>query len=360
MTSRERIKKILNFEIPDRIGLSDFYGVGVAKRWHKEGLPPEISPDDYFGIDCHHWHFDQSLQIKETIIEQDARTITRRNSWGAIEKIFKDEISFSSGNTGRQMIEPIFKSPGDWQKIKSMLAPNRKRIDVSRDDRYWKAKREEKFVVCAPRGPFEEAWHIYGYTNTLMGFIDQQELLKEIFEAEVSQIIGMYDILCKEGYRFDGIFLREDLGSTNALLFSSEIYQSVLFPFHKKLCQFFKEKGLPVILHCDGNVGKLIPLFIEAGFTALQPLEVNAGFDVRELKRIYGNKLVLYGNINAKKMEEGSFEEIEQEIKDKVLIAKEGGGYIYNCDYSVVLPSVSFKSYKFVMEMLDKYGRYDK
>ncbi|MDP6594399.1 MAG: hypothetical protein QGI86_00650 [Candidatus Poribacteria bacterium] len=54
----------------------------------------------------------------------------------------------------------------------------------------------------------------------------------------------------------------------------------------------------------------------------------------------------------------GSRETIEEEIRTKVSIAKQGGGYIYHSDHSVP-HNVSFENYQFTVEMLEKYGKYD-
>ncbi len=51
-------------------------------------------------------------------------------------------------------------------------------------------------------------------------------------------------------------------------------------------------------------------------------------------------------------------EEIEEEVKRKISIAKRGGGYIYHSDHSVP-PQVTFENYCYVMEMVNKYGQYD-
>ena len=49
---------------------------------------------------------------------------------------------------------------------------------------------------------------------------------------------------------------------------------------------------------------------------------------------------------------------IEEEIKKKITVAKEGSGYIYHSDHSVP-KNVSFKQYKRVIELVKKYGQYD-
>ena len=99
-----------------------------------------------------------------------------------------------------------------------------------------------------------------------------------------------------------------------------------------------------------------LSLLIETGITAIHPLEAKAGNDVRKLKKIYGKSLVFVGNIDVRKMS-GTREEIEEEIRSKILVARENGGYLYHSDHSVP-PSVSFENYKYVMEMVKKYGEY--
>ena len=54
-------------------------------------------------------------------------------------------------------------------------------------------------------------------------------------------------------------------------------------------------------------------------------MENNAGMDVCYLKIEYGDRIVLMGNIAVKAMA-GSRAEIEAEVKQKILCAKEGGG----------------------------------
>ena len=44
---------------------------------------------------------------------------------------------------------------------------------------------------------------------------------------------------------------------------------------------------MPVILHSDDDVRPLIVDLIEAGFTALHPLEAKAGLDVADLRSRY-------------------------------------------------------------------------
>ena len=190
-----------------------------------------------------------------------------------------------------------------------------------------------------------------------MWLIEDPDLITDMFTAHTQLAIDLYDGISALGLEFDGVWINDDLGYRNAPLISPAMYHDLIMPHHKRLSDHFAKDGLKMMIHSDGNVGPLIPDFIEAGIAALQPLEVKAGLDVRVLKPLYGDRLVLFGNIDARVLA-STREEIEEEIRTKVTAAKQGGGYIYHSDHSV--PSnVPFENYLFAVEMIGKYGRYD-
>jgi len=51
MTSKERIKKSLNFKKPDRIGIYDIFTDETVKEWKDQGLPSDKKIEDHFGYD---------------------------------------------------------------------------------------------------------------------------------------------------------------------------------------------------------------------------------------------------------------------------------------------------------------------
>jgi uroporphyrinogen decarboxylase len=193
--------------------------------------------------------------------------------------------------------------------------------------------------------------------NLLIAMIEEPEFIVDMFATHTQMIIDLYEGLKALGIEYDAAWFSDDLGYRNAPLISPAMYRELVMPHHKKLCDHAAKDGLKTILHSDGNVGPLIPDFLEAGFAALHPLEAKAHLDVRDLKPKYGDRLVLFGNIDVRKLA-GSREDVEEEIRTKVTAAKPGGGYMFHSDHSV--PSdVSFENYQFAIEMLRKYGKYD-
>ena len=175
--------------------------------------------------------------------------------------------------------------------------------------------------------------------------------------AHAQLVIDLYEGLRRLGITFDVAFMADDLGYRAAPLIAPALYRRLVFPHHQRLCACFAAQGLRTILHSDGNVAPLIPHFLEAGFAALNPLEAKAGLDVRTLKPRYGDRLVFYGNIDVRKLA-GSKEEIEEEILGKLPVAMACGGYICHSDHSVP-NNVSLENYRYALELVKRYGRYD-
>jgi len=56
-------------------------------------------------------------------------------------------------------------------------------------------------------------------------------------------------------------------------------------------------------------------------------------------------------------MATGTDEELEKEIRSKLTVAMEGGGYMYHSDHSIP-PTVSLARYAQVVQLVHKYGKY--
>ena len=50
------------------------------------------------------------------------------------------------------------------------------------------------------------------------------------------------------------------------ILAGTPALREVFLPYYKEFIGFFKDYGLPVILHTCGDVRKAVPLIIETGF----------------------------------------------------------------------------------------------
>ena len=351
MTSRERVAKTLAWDTPDRVALADAYWETTLQRWRGEGLPADASPEEYFDTDIRRVGGDYSMGFPERTVSRSENRVERWDSDGALRVDSMTEDGWTT-----RWLDFSIKTRDDWAKHRHLLRYDESRIPPAAVQEYRRARGAEKAVLYSSHACFHPSWSRVGMERLFMMLSDDPELVHELFAAHTQLVIDLFEGMMARGMEFDGAFLADDLGYVYSPLISPQMYADLVMPHHRKLCAHFASRGLSTMLHSDGNVAPLIPLFLEAGFAVLHPLEAKAGLDVRELKRRYSGRLILFGNIDARKLS-GSRDDIDAEIAAKVTAAKEGGGYIYHSDHSVP-HDVSFENYAFALERVRHYGTY--
>ncbi len=353
MTSRERVLLALSHREADRVAIHDSPWFTTVRRWHKEGLPKDMSPEEYFGYEFRSFGADLTMQLPREVIEEtDEYTITRTSD-GSVLKNWKNATSTP------ERIDYLIKDRKTWEELKPRMVMNDTRVDWEKDLKRNKEIYEQGwFVTFGAAVGYDRTQGLVSSERLLMAMIDDPEWVKDMFSTVAQLTIDAADEMISRGFKFDAAFLFDDMGYRNTSLFSPQMYRELSMPYHKSMCDFFKSKGMPIILHSCGCVKGLIPDLIKAGFTCLQPLEVKAGMDLIELKKKYGDALAFMGGIDVRKMASDNPKDIEEEVRTKVAFAKKGGGYIYHSDHSVP-DNVSFENYKRTIELVREYGRYD-
>lgn len=350
MTSRERVRMALEHKEPDRVPIQDSIWSATVSRWHKEGLPEEISVSEYFDFEIVGFGADLSPRFPVKVLERNETYIVETTPYGGVRKNFRDY------STTPEIIDWPIKSKEDWYKIKDRLQPDITRVDwVSSLSAYSRAYEDGKFITYNAAMGYDLFQSYIKTEELLIILVEDPEWAIDMFRTHAILLIEMAKIMMEHGFKFDGAFLYNDMGYRNGLLFSPKTYQKVLQETDAMICEFFHGHDMPVILHSCGNVKELIPYLIEAGFDCLQPLEVKAGMDLLELKPKYGDKIAFMGGIDVRKMTDPVA--IEEEISKKFEVAKKGGGYIYHSDHSIP-KNISFEEYKRVIELVKKYGKY--
>ena len=82
-----------------------------------------------------------------------------------------------------------------------------------------------------------------------------------------------------------------------------------------------------------------------------------SGVDIAEVKRLYGQRVCLVGNVNCGLMQTGSDEEVIASARYALQTGMPGGGYIFstsNCIYT----GMPLERYKLILKVLDEYGVY--
>jgi uroporphyrinogen-III decarboxylase len=156
--------------------------------------------------------------------------------------------------------------------------------------------------------------------------------------------------------RLDGMVIWGDVAYVKDLFFSPAVWRRHFKPIVAAIVRECHAHGLPVIYHGCGNVRRIFEDFIEIGVDAYNPLEFKAGLDALELRRLYGHRIALCGNMDVRAWADGTRDELRRIVLTKLNAAK-GGGFIFQSDHSV--PSnVSGGNYDYVVNLVRERGRY--
>jgi uroporphyrinogen decarboxylase len=157
----------------------------------------------------------------------------------------------------------------------------------------------------------------------------------------------------------DGIWLYEDLGYKNGLFASPKVLEELIFPYHKELVEFFHQHDLPVVLHTCGSTKAALPLIVEAGFDALNPMERKAlDNDPFTFAETYGDQIAFVGGLDARVFESNDKEIIQQEVAAYIEGMKaRGARLVFASDHSIST-NTQYESYCYALEVYREHMLY--
>lgn len=353
MNGQERIMRIIDHQLVDRVGIFESFWMPTAIEWQNQRLPKDTWPEDFFNLDAGMYWFDQSFLFPRTLIEEDEEMRIVIDEWGTHQKEYKNtqttpgHIAFSV--TRREQWE---------EEFKPRLVYDSTRINWDElDSRYAHLQNRGAYKMLSVLDPFECTWHKVGSAEQMILMGMDPEWLCEMFDADTTLVESALEEICERGYKPDALWIFGDIAYSSGMLFSPKMYRELLLPFHKRYCEAAHRHGCQVIYHSDGNCGAVIPCLIEAGVDCIHPLEVKAGMDVRELKKIYGDQLAFIGNIDARLFQANDRPGLEAEIRNKVPVAMQGSGYIFHSDHSIP-PGTLMETYEFGLALAKEIGQY--
>jgi len=207
------------------------------------------------------------------------------------------------------------------------------------------------FVPSAPVSCLEHLYHGIGIENFSTIMFEDGELIDAALERNMERASQMVEVINNMNDS-PVIHCADDLGMKNTTILSPEWMREHAFSRIKRVVDKIKNGGKYFLFHSCGNVNKIVPDLISLGVDALEPIEPTAGMSLAEMKRNYGDKLVLLGNVNANILQMGSPEDVRAEVRRCFDDAAHGGGYFLNGAITQVSPVEN------VMAYFDEAGKY--
>jgi len=149
--------------------------------------------------------------------------------------------------------------------------------------------------------------------NTMAEFcyrmVDEPNKLKAEAQANVDAMLRKAEILAKHG-GLDGFALCTDYCFNTGPFLSPAQFSEFVTPYLAQLIQGYRDMGFYTIKHTDGNIMPILDQLIQTHPHALHSLDPQAGVDIAEVKRLYGDQVCLIGNVNCGLMDTGTDEEV--------------------------------------------------
>ncbi len=160
---------------------------------------------------------------------------------------------------------------------------------------------------------FERAWTLRGLTALMMDMVSDPPFV----HAFLDRIVDIQLVLISRfiGLGVDGAYFGDDYGAQKNLLFSPRMWREFIKPRLARLFAPFTRRGLPVIMHSDGDIKAILPDLVEIGLTVLNPVQPEV-MDQAWLAQEFGGKLAFYGGISTQSvLSSGSPAQVREAVK---------------------------------------------
>ena len=187
--------------------------------------------------------------------------------------------------------------------------------------------------------------------------VDEPSLVERYMAATTE---GVMTILRAElDLGVDGILGAEDWCFGKGPLFSPLMFRRFMAPHLKRIADECHRRGVPFIKHLDGNTTVLLDILVdEVGIDGLHSIEPPAGMDIGWVKKKYGDRITLLGNIDcAHLLTFGTPRDVEEAVKDIIRTASPGGGHVFassNSIHSGVSPEIFWA----MVNAVKRFGTY--
>jgi len=223
-----------------------------------------------------------------------------KDVWGTVQ-----EVSLESNEILEKPIEGV-------EGLKSYRFPDPSAFGYGNIKRWID---DGTFAVCTQLDSgFFKITQLTGFEEYMDYLYFNKNELHGLMEKFLAFQIAMADNLIDMGA--DVIWLGNDFCYNAGPFISPEMLQEFDFDYMKKLVEHVHGRGVPVSLHCCGNIKTVIRRMIDTGVNSIHSVQPTAGNDIYAYKKEYGNDVCLIGNVDINElMPHGSPCDVDDQIR---------------------------------------------
>ena len=338
MNSEERMYRVLQRQEPDRVPHFEW----SVDRLVRDALCPGCTSHNEFAV-----KIGQDAVIVDPIFKKERVGDKRwRSEWGFVTQDTPEEHGIE--------VEAPIKTLSDFERFTppDPHIPDRFTAVEAGVQQY----KGYKAVICHLNDVFSLPRYLMGMENLLMAIIAEPELVRGLVEMSVTINLELAKEVAARGVKI--VYTGDDYAYNKTTLMSPKHFREFFYPGLKRVIQGFKELGLYVIKHTDGNIWPIMDMIIDSGIDCLDPIDPLGGMDLGEVKAIYGQRVALKGNVDcASLLTFGTTDEVIEATKVALSKGMPGGGYILSSSNSIH-SAVKPENYAAMVHTLQEYGHY--
>ena len=330
MDHKQRVWAAIRHQPSDR--------VPMGESWIDGSLANKLMGTDY---PLDYQHFERDLAIRK-FLGMDFVNVGDWPQWpiGTDEKgrtIYRSNYGYDFiQSASRHIVRPALEDIEDADQYQK---PDISKVDASLVRRY--AQETDLFVFAQICGPVSMLDEMFPFEDYMVYCITNPEEIMAISDKVIEYEIEKAKLFLDAGA--DAIFMTDDIAFNTGLFLPPRLMEQLVYPYYEKMVRQIKAyKDVPVFAHSDGDLNSMLHKYVELGFDGLQSLQPSANMDIAEIKRQYGDRLCLWGNIDLNHvMCYASPEEVKQTVRETIRAASGGGGFILstcNCMIDSIPP----------------------
>jgi uroporphyrinogen decarboxylase len=214
----------------------------------------------------------------------------------------------------------------------------------------------KKAVILHLNDVFSIPSRLMPFDHFLILLVDEPETVKALVDISVATNLALAEEAVKRGVRI--VYTGDDYAYNSGPIISPTQFREIFYPGLKAVMGGFKDLGLLTIKHTDGNIMPMIDMIVDSGIDCLDPIDPLAGMDLKRIKKEYGDKIAVKGNVDcAHTLTFKSVEETVEETKRCLETGMAGGRYIASSSNSIH-SEVKPENYRAMIETIMAFGAY--
>ena len=345
LTPRERFRRTMHYQRVDCVSHLEFgYWQELKDAWLNEGhLPASFrAPDgtisdrvveEYFGVEQFET-FDANIGTlplrQEQIVERANDRITYRDGLG----VLRQEQTGGTRTIPHFLEFPVRDRP-TWEAFRDEFLNVEHPVRTIPPEELRCAQEMSRKCtnpVSTNFGSFigwVRDW--IGFENIAYMSIDDPDLLEEMVARLSELLLGLLPPVLSRG-QIDAAAGWEDICFNSGPILNPTFFAERIMPHMAPVMRLLRQHGVDVIwTDCDGNILKLVPLWLEVGLNCMFPLEVNPGNDPVALKKEYGRDLLIRGGFDKFALHQGRDAILNELLRLEPAVAD--GGFVPHVDH---------------------------